>query len=277
MQTGRRRGRRAAPGLAVDEESRYWDGVAEKWAGGQQHLWGLHADAINLRVIGRWLAPGRGGRVLKTDLFEEAWRDGLFPLLRQRGDALIGIDLSTGAARRARSRHADLIAVGADVRQLPFRDEVFDVVVSNSTLDHFQSIVELEISVRELRRVLRPGGELLVTLDNGANPAVALRNALPYPLLRRFGVVPYYVGVTCTPGALQTRLEALGFEIRELQAVMHCPRMPAVWAARLLERFGSPLLRKKLLTGLMTFERLSSAPTRFLTGYFIAARAVKRA
>jgi SAM-dependent methyltransferase len=260
----------------LDDASHYWDQVAERWDDGQQRLWGRHADAMHLRVIGPWLPGGRGGRLLKTDLFEEAWRDGLLPSLRGSGDTVVGIDLSLGTARRARSRHASLQAIGADVRRLPFRGESFDVVVSNSTLDHFQSIDELQASVRELRRVLRPGGELLMTLDNGANPAVALRNALPYPLLRRLGIVPYYVGVTYTPAALRCQFADVGFEIRELQSVMHCPRMPAVWAARLLERFGRSSTRARFLAALMAFERLSSWPTRFLTGYFIAVRAVKR-
>src|SRR5204863_6785753 len=52
----------------------------------------------------------------------------------------------------------------------------------------------------ELRRVLSPHGRLVVTLDNGLNPVVALRNRLPLGILRRVGAVPYFVGVTCGPG-----------------------------------------------------------------------------
>src|SRR5439155_7848743 len=43
------------------------------------------------------------------------------------------------------------------------------------------------------------GGALVVTLDNGANPVVALRNRLPLGALRRLSLVPYAVGATCGP------------------------------------------------------------------------------
>src|SRR4029434_1314077 len=58
-----------------------------------------------------------------------------------------------------------------------FADEAFDVIVSNSTLDHFGSWAELGASLHELHRVLKTRGLLIITLDNRANPIVALRNA----------------------------------------------------------------------------------------------------
>ncbi len=62
---------------------------------------------------------------------------------------------------------------------LPFPDGAFDRVFSNSTLDHFDSRDDIREALRELARVLHPEGELLLTLDNLANPVVRLRNALP--------------------------------------------------------------------------------------------------
>jgi SAM-dependent methyltransferase len=124
---------------------------------------------------------------------------------------------------------------------LPFVDEAFDVIVSNSTLDHFGSWAELGASLHELHRVLKTRGLLIITLDNRANPIVALRNAAPFPLLHRLGLVPCYVG-----------------------------------GARVLTSYAETKTQRRFLQLLLSFERLSCRPTRFLTGHFVAVRALKR-
>jgi SAM-dependent methyltransferase len=73
--------------------------------------------------------------------------------------------------------------VYGDVRNLPFRDGWFDTVVSLSTIEHIgmdnraygsnlppsaDPDVEAATALRELRRVMRPGGELLISVPFGA-------------------------------------------------------------------------------------------------------------
>lgn len=259
------------------KETRYWDAVAGAWQEkSRQSLWRDHSDAVHVALLARWLPDGRVDRLLKTDLFDEAFNEGLYPLLGSRAHGVIGIDISSVTLPAALLRHSGLKAAWADVRRLPFTDEAFDIIVSNSTLDHFVSLNEMVVSLRELRRVLRPGGKLLLTLDNLANPVVALRNMVPFPLLNRLGLVPYYVGATCGPCRLQRILKQVGFEVLEVSAVMHCPRVFAVAIARMLEKRARPETQRRFLRFLMAFERLSRWPTRFLTGHFVAVRAVKR-
>ena len=66
------------------------------------------------------------------------------------------------------------------------------------------------------------------------------------------------------------------FEVLEVTAVMHCPRLLAVRMAHVLERWASPKTQRRFLRLLMAFERLSSWPTRFLTGYLVAVRAIRK-
>jgi SAM-dependent methyltransferase len=176
----------------------------------------------------------------------------------------------------ARSRNAEIRGFCADTRTLPFKDGSFDVIVSNSTLDHFENGRDLMASLKECHRVLRVEGRLMLTLDNLANPIIALRQLLPFSLLNRLKIVPYYVGCTLTPRRLRLSLDQLGFQIEELGMVMHCPRALAVGFCRIVARYGSPQQQRRFLNALMAFERLSRWPTTALTGYFIAVYAVKR-
>lgn len=215
-------------------------------------------------------------RLLKTDAFDEAVAAGLYPLLASVARVVIGADLSMRTVGLAVARYSRLRAAAADTRSLPFADATFDVVASVSTLDHFESKVEIEASLSELHRVLHPEGRLLLTLDNARNPVVALRNALPFRLLRALGIVPYYVGATCGPDELQRLVRAAGFEIETVGGLLHCPRVLAVAIARLLDRWGSAVARQDYLHLLMAFERLASRRSRFLTGHYVAIAARKR-
>lgn len=123
--------------------------------------------------------------------------------------------------------------------------------------------------------MLRPGGHLLLTLDNLANPVIGLHNLLPFRLLQSLHVVPYYVGATYSPRSLQRILPQVGLEVLEVDAVLHCPRVFAVAIAWLLQTCTARETQQRFLRLLTTFERLARWPTRFLTGYFVAVRAMK--
>jgi ubiquinone/menaquinone biosynthesis C-methylase UbiE len=183
-------------------------------------------------------------------------------MLAERFRRVDAIDVSRTVIDEATRRHPEVEAACSDVRELPYEDGAFDAVVSTSTLDHFESVGELASGLRELNRVLAPGGALVVSIDNLANPLVAIRNALPYSWLHRIGLVPYYVGATCRPGDLRRQLARAGFEIQATTAIMHVPRVVVLAVGHGLD----PML---------ACERLGAWPTRYLTGQFVAARAVK--
>lgn len=262
-----------------DHEIReHWEDVARHWREHRpERLWRRHADAVNLGLVDRWLPSRTVDRLLKTDLFDEAANGGLHPMLSTRARLVVGMDLSAGTVRSARSRAPGLEVVAADARSLPFADGSFDVIVSNSTLDHFRTRAELVASLAELGRVLRPGGELLLTLDNLANPVVAFRNAVPFHWLKRLRIMPYYVGASLGPRRLRRLLEDTGWEIREMDAILHCPRFLSIHTSLFLQRRASLETQQRFLAWLSRFEGLARWPTRFVTGYFVAARAVRKA
>ncbi len=260
----------------INEGAGYWESIAAEWKKTRpDRLWRKHSDTVNQSLLFRWLPEQPVARLLKTDTFDEAVGEGLIPFLQTRAHTVVGMDLSFQNVQLACRGQTTLCGACSDVRHLPFADESFDVVVSNSTLDHFQSLDEITVSLRELHRVLCKDGQLIVTLDNLANPTIAARNILPFKLLNRMGILPYYVGATCGPRQLQLLLRGVGFEIGDVTTVLHCPRMITVWAAKLLCSFAKPPVQQRFLRWLQTFERMSKWPTRYVTGHFIAVRAKK--
>jgi len=202
--------------------------------------------------------------------------DGLYPLLQRRAATITGIDVSPHVVDAARIRYPRIDGIVADVLQLPFADGEFDAVVSISTLDHFDKRDEISAALVQLNRVLALGGTLIITLDNASNPAVALRNRLPHGLLRRLGIVPYSTGVTCNAKQLVSVLRDSGFDVAELTYTVHLPRVFAVCASRVVQQFGSAKGRRRFLRLLEAGERLHRWPIRALTGYYVAAKAIKR-
>ena len=76
-------------------------------------------------------------------------------LLEQRGWDAVGVDL-TPAGHRSR-------VVRGDVRRLPVRSASVDLVCCLEVIEH---VLEQEVLLRELRRVVRPGGWLVLSSPN---------------------------------------------------------------------------------------------------------------
>lgn len=85
------------------------------------------------------------GKFLKCFLEGKSWR------------LAVGIDFSSEMLRLAQARLAtDSLFVQADIHDLPFEQESFDLVVSSFTL---RSVKNVPYLFKEVRRILRPNGK----------------------------------------------------------------------------------------------------------------------
>src|SRR5712692_628555 len=92
------------------------------------------------------------------------------------------VDLSIRALTGARSRIGDRgWFVQADITALPFRDDVFDGIVSMHTIYHVPAD-EQQIAIRELYRTLKPGRRAVVVYNWPRNPLKRLI-AFPFELV----------------------------------------------------------------------------------------------
>jgi ubiquinone/menaquinone biosynthesis C-methylase UbiE len=82
--------------------------------------------------------------------------------LRSRGYRVVGLDFSHQGLRRLRDLDAESPAVSGSVLRMPIQDASFDGALSLGVVEHFEE--GPAAAVRELARVIRPGGVLLITV-----------------------------------------------------------------------------------------------------------------
>jgi ubiquinone/menaquinone biosynthesis C-methylase UbiE len=84
------------------------------------------------------------------------------------GGEPVGIDIDIKMIKKAGnidpSVKPNLLVANAFT--LPFRDDIFDIVFSFSVLDHIRPKQSREIAVREMARVTKPGGFVIITGPN---------------------------------------------------------------------------------------------------------------
>jgi 2-polyprenyl-6-hydroxyphenyl methylase/3-demethylubiquinone-9 3-methyltransferase len=154
--------------------------------------------------------------------------------LRARGARVVALDLAPRMLALARSRGAAR-AVAGDVARLPFADDTFDVVLSSEVIEHTP---EPLASARELLRVLRPGGHLVLSTPNRLwQPVVRAASLLrlrPFDGLENFP----------RPAALRRALETAGADVRAHVGVHLWPFQfrPLLGALRAVDRHGRRLL-----------------------------------
>ncbi|MFE2159300.1 class I SAM-dependent methyltransferase [Streptomyces lydicus] len=119
--------------------------------------------------------------------------------LRDRGAVVTGIDASAGMLALARRRLGDDVALHvADLSdRLPFADGAFDDVVASLVLHYLE---DWGPALAELRRVLRPGGRLIASVEH---PFVAYTIEDPRP--DYFATTSYTFDWTCNGQSVPMR------------------------------------------------------------------------
>lgn len=106
---------------------------------------------------------GRGGTVVETGCGTgEVTRR-----LRDRGLRVVGTDVSPGMLRVARRRDAGAALAAAAMHALPLGDASVDGAVCWYVLQHVPDDA-VDAALAELRRVVRPGGQVLLAFHSGA-------------------------------------------------------------------------------------------------------------
>ena len=165
---------RGAPRRKRDEELTYWQ--SRKAAEGTLH--NDHYEAQYTRLVG--LEPGfyAGKDVLDLGCGPRGSLSWMVQARRRVGlDPLADDYLALGA-----DEHPMEYVTGVAER-MPFPDASFDVVTSFNSLDH---VDDLDRTIAEIKRVLRPEGHLVVAVEVGHEPTWSEPQTVTWDVCDRF-------------------------------------------------------------------------------------------
>ena len=208
--------------------SAMFDDVAEKYdrtndvlSAGQDRWW--------RRAVRRAVDARPGEKVLDlaagTGRSSEPFAD--------RGVLTVPCDFSPGMVRTGKRRRPDLGFVVGDATRLPFADGVFDAATISFGL---RNVVDPDAGLREMARVVRPGGRLVVCEFS----------TLPNPLLRRAYEAYLHHGLPRVAKLVSSHGDAYGYLVESIDAWPDQAGLARRMAARGLAAGGlaEPVLRR---------------------------------
>jgi 2-polyprenyl-3-methyl-5-hydroxy-6-metoxy-1,4-benzoquinol methylase len=145
---------------------------------GAGEIWNWEGRAGKLRwarrvkMIGAHLKPG-------MTILELGCGAGYFTKeLARSGAEIVAIDVSADLLEIAKANcpASNVRYEIQDACALTYSDAAFDSVVGSSILHH----LEIEPALREIRRVLKPGGTIYFTEPNMLNPQIAIQKNVPW-------------------------------------------------------------------------------------------------
>jgi SAM-dependent methyltransferase len=166
-----------APAAGVEPEDR----VAAR-IGGPDHLReGLRRQLLEMPAFRALLRSAESALMgaagpFATPVLDLGCGDGHFAAVTPTFAGAVGLDPDTASLAEARSRSGLYrLVVRASATEMPFATGSIATVVANSVLEH---IPDLESTLAEVARVLRPGGRFLITSPSHRFPDLLLGSTL---------------------------------------------------------------------------------------------------
>ncbi|HEA83726.1 MAG TPA: class I SAM-dependent methyltransferase [Thermodesulfobacterium geofontis] len=135
--------------------------------------------------------------------------------LHKKGFEVIGLDSSKEMLKVARKKVPELLFINGDAYFLPFKDQVFNLVVS---ITMFEFIKEPTKVMKEIYRVLKPGGEVLIGTMNGRSLWFLFKRIKSLFVETAYRYARFY-----TPKELKNFCQKAGFKNIETRGIIFFP------------------------------------------------------
>jgi len=147
--------------LAMHRSLFDFDTVADRYDKWYDEPAGKTYDRLERRAIRRFLPQsGKDGRLVDVGCGTGHWME----LFAGMGFHVVGVDVSNEMIRRAASRRmGDASLVRGDAMRLPLKSSSFEVACAITLLEF---VADPAAVVREMRRIVRPGGLIVVGVLN---------------------------------------------------------------------------------------------------------------
>ena len=187
------------------------------------------------RDLCRFLQQRVGGVHGKSLLYVGSGNDRLVSLpLEQEGAFMVNFDIVSDSLEDLRRAGAQSCVCG-DVRRLPFRAEVFDVVFSKGSVHHSHPVAEPLLA---MARLVKRGGDIIV-----AEPSKYMLSRLPRFLLPAGLGYPTPYEDAISAGEVVSILAKEGISRFQIATLTHAPPGIPAPIARLWEGFGKAMPR----------------------------------
>lgn len=87
----------------------------------------------------------------------------LLKILKDKGNSVSGIEASETGQQACKKKRIECFSVDISRERFPFEDEAFDIVTCLEVIEHVENPYQ---ALCEIKRVLKPGGKLIISIPN---------------------------------------------------------------------------------------------------------------
>ena len=150
--------------LSIKDAKKYWeDRAIHPFSGTDETRSETKYDVEQQKFI-RSLVHNSSSCILKTDLWNEGIRKGIFDVNLFKNSFFVGIDISKEVCKKAKSKHDWIQTINSDIKFLPFKENTFNTLLDLSTSDHVK-FTNFQNCIQQYSRILKPQGELILMFN----------------------------------------------------------------------------------------------------------------